>query len=154
MEQDYIEKKVSDIIKRQIELENNADVFRLEDALKMAQKAEAKANKMGIPIVFSAVDKGGNLILLHKMEGSFLGSIDISINKAYTANAFQTPTHKLAESCLPGKPLYGLQNTNNGRVVIFGGGYPYYLRGNIAGGIGVSGGTVEEDMKIAEFSLV
>ena len=153
MELENIEKKIAEVIKKQMNLKENEFQLCLQEALEIAEKAKYKANEMGISIVFSAVDKGGNLILLQRMEGALLASIDISINKAYTANAFQMPTNQLTQQALQGKPLYGIQNTNQGKVVIFGGGYPYYKNGILAGAIGVSGGTVEEDMLIAEFSL-
>lgn len=153
LEQENIEKKIIEIIKKQMNLKEKPLEFCLQEALALAEKAKYKAKEIGVPIVFSAVDKGGNLLLLQRMEGALLASIDISINKAYTANAFQMPTSELAQQALQGNPLYGIQNTNQGKVVIFGGGYPYYKNGMLAGAIGVSGGTVEEDMMIAEFSL-
>lgn len=127
--------------------------FSLENIKLLAEYAEEKAKEIGVPIVFSAVDSGGNLILLHRMENSLLGSIDISINKAFTANAFKMPTQKLAAISVPTEDLYGIQNTNNGKIVIFAGGYPYQYKGTVQGGIGVSGGSVEEDMCIAEYAL-
>lgn len=127
--------------------------FTLATIKDMAAAAEEKAQEMGVPIVFAAVDQGGRLILLHRMEGSLLGSIDISQNKAYTALALKMPTNRLADSAAPGGELYGIQQTNEGKIVIFGGGYPYSFNGQVAGAIGVSGGTVEEDMAIASFAL-
>lgn len=127
--------------------------FTLETIQKMARRAEEKAAELKVPIVFSAVDEGGNLILLHRMEGALLASVDIAMNKAYTASAFKMPTDELGRAACPGGPLYGVQNTGNGRVVIFGGGFPYRVHGRVAGAIGVSGGTVEEDMLIAGAAL-
>lgn len=127
--------------------------FNLENIKKMAEFAEEKAAEMNVPVVFSAVDEGGNLILLHRMEDSLLGSIDISVNKAFTACALKTPTHELSENSGPGNSLYGIQNTNKGRIVIFGGGFPYVYGGRITGAIGVSGGSVEEDMQIGLYAL-
>lgn len=122
-------------------------------ARKMAEAAEAKAAEMGVPIVFSVVDAGGNLVLLHRMENSLLASIDISSNKAFTAVALKMATHKLVPSIQPGAELYGIQHSNQNRIVTFGGGYPLKIGDDIIGGIGVSGGTVEEDMTIAEEAL-
>lgn len=127
--------------------------FSLEMLKKLAAYAEEKANEIGVPIVFSACDAGGNLVLMHRMEGSLLGSIDISANKAYTACAFKMPTDRLGTLATPDQPLYGIQNTNDGKVVLFGGGYPYYCGDKVVGGIGVSGGSVEEDMCIAQYAL-
>lgn len=127
--------------------------FTLKNVKLMAEAAERKAAEMGVPIVFSAVDEGGNLMLLHRMEDSLLASVDISINKAYTALALKMPTDRLSEIAEPGGELYGVQHTNNGKIVVFGGGYPYQAGGRTAGAIGVSGGSVEEDMTIASFAL-
>jgi ATP:cob(I)alamin adenosyltransferase len=119
----------------------------------MAEAAEAKAAELGVPIVFAGVDAGGNLMLLHRMADSLMGSIDIAINKAYTSAAFKLPTSALKDASTPAGELHGIQNSNGGRVVVFGGGLPVFLDGRIAGGIGVSGGTVEEDVRIVTHAI-
>lgn len=126
--------------------------YTLNDVKRMAEAAERKAAEMCVPIVFSAVDEGGNLMLLHRMEQSLLASVDLSINKAYTALALKMSTDQLAEYAAPGKELYGVQHTNRGKIVVFGGGYPIRSQGKVAGAIGVSGGSVEQDMIIAAFA--
>lgn len=159
LEETYVEiEKTKDmaieIIKEKLRKESKFEIeFSLSNLKCMAEFAEEKAKEMNVPIVFSAVDAGGNLLILHRMEDSLLGSIDISINKAFTANAFKMPTHELAQKSTPNSSLYGIQNTNNNRVVIFGGGFPYLYKGKIVGAIGVSGGSVEEDMEIGEYAL-
>jgi len=127
--------------------------LNLENMQRVAKRAREKAAQMDTPIVFAAVDGGGNLILLERMEGSLLGSLDIAIHKAYTANAFKRPTHELGEAAQPGGELYGIEITNLGKVVLFGGGFPYIVEGQVVGGIGISGGTVEEDIRIARYAL-
>lgn len=122
-------------------------------ARKMAEAAEKKSEEVGVPIIFSVVDEGGNLLLLNRMENAILVSIDISINKAYTSVFLKLPTDQIAPLVQPGASLYGLQNTNNNRMVVFGGGYPLKIGNQIVGGIGVSGGSVEEDMLIASEAL-
>lgn len=119
----------------------------------MAELAEKKAKELGVSIVFSVVDRGGNLILLQKMENAYFTSIDISINKAFTSVALKISTDKVAPLVQPGESLYGLQLTNNCRIVPFGGGIPIEVDGQIVGAVGISGGTVEEDIMIAEYSL-
>ena len=119
----------------------------------MAEAAEAKATELGVPVVFAAVDAGGNLILLHRMADSLLGSIDIATNKAFTSAAFKLPTAALAEASAPSGELHGIEVTNAGRVVVFGGGLPVFVDGRLAGGIGVSGGTVAEDVRIVTHAL-
>ncbi|SCX75009.1 cob(I)yrinic acid a,c-diamide adenosyltransferase [Alkaliphilus peptidifermentans] len=125
----------------------------LDLAKRMAEAAEVKAISIGVPIVFSVVDAGGNMVLLHRMNGALLASIDIAKNKAYTAAALKLPTHEVSNLVQPGAQLYGLQYTNEGKIITFGGGYPLKLHDEIIGGIGISGGTVEEDMKIANHAL-
>lgn len=128
-------------------------VFDLDTAKRLAEAAEAKAAQIGVPIVFAAVDAGGNLMLLHRMPGSLLGSIDIATNKAFTSAAFTIPTENFKDSSAPGGDLHGIQNSNDGRVVVFGGGMPIFVHGAIAGGVGVSGGTVEQDLIIVHHAL-
>jgi len=119
----------------------------------MAAAAEAKAAELGVPIVFAGVDAGGNLMLLHRMADSLLGSIDIAIGKAFTSAAFKLPTSALKDASTPSGELHGIQNSNGGRVVVFGGGLPVFSDGRIAGGIGVSGGTVDEDVCIVTHAI-
>lgn len=132
---------------------NDSTKLTLELSCKMAEAAEAKAKELGVPIVFSVVDPGGNLVLLHRMEDSLLGSLDISPNKAYTAVALKIATHELVSAIQPGEELYGIQLSNQNKIVTFGGGYPLKAGNEIIGGIGVSGGTVAEDMTIASVAL-
>ncbi len=125
----------------------------LESAKLMGEKALEKAKEINVPIVFSVVDAGGNLLLLERMDGAFVTSIDISINKAFTACSIKQETQNLSEVVLPGNSLYGLNITNGGRIITFGGGIPIIFKGEIVGAVGVSGGTVEEDICIAKASL-
>ncbi len=127
--------------------------YDLAVAKAMAEAAEAKATDLGVPVVFAAVDAGGNPMLLHRMADSLLGSIDIATNKAFTSAAFRLPTAALADAAAPSGELHGIEVTNAGRVVIFGGGLPIFVDGRLAGGIGVSGGTVAEDVQIVTHAL-
>lgn len=121
----------------------------LDDALRMSELACRKAAGMALPIVFAVADSAGGLILVHRMDGALPASLDIAINKAFTAAAFRMPTHELGEQAQPGRPLYGIEATNQGRVVLFGGGYPCFRNGAPVGALGVSGGTAAQDMEIA-----
>ena len=128
--------------------------LNLELAVKMIEKAEEKAVSMGVPMVISVVDHGGNLIAQHRMDKAPLASIDISLNKAYTALAVKEATHKFGKNAEPGEEIYGINTTNDGKLVLFGGGYPIKNKsGEVIGGIGSSGGAVEEDMKCAKSGL-
>ncbi|TGY95913.1 cob(I)yrinic acid a,c-diamide adenosyltransferase [Petralouisia muris] len=120
---------------------------------RMAERAKEKSRELGVPVVFSAVDGGGNLLLLERMEGALPGSVEVSAGKAYTANAFHMPTHELGQAARQDGPLYGIENAAPGKIILFGGGFPYVSGGQIVGGIGVSGGTVEQDMEIARYAM-
>jgi uncharacterized protein GlcG (DUF336 family) len=122
----------------------------LDEATTLIEAAEDRAAEIDQPMVVTVANDEGNLVAQHRMDGAWLGSVSISRNKAYTAAAFDTPTHELAEPSEPGNSLYGLQTTNEGRIVIFGGGYPLERDGDVVGAIGVSGGEVSEDRDVAE----
>ncbi|MBO3444135.1 heme-binding protein [Clostridium sp. CCUG 7971] len=132
---------------------NEYKELSLEIVKAMAKAAEEKALEINVPVVFSAVDKGGNLMLMHRMEDAFVTSIDISINKAFTAVCLKQGSHEIADAVQPGASLYGLQLTNNSRIVPFGGGLPIVVDNQVVGAVGVSGGTVEEDMSIAQAAV-
>lgn len=124
------------------------------DSLKqMAVYVEEKANEIGVPMVFSAVDAGGNLLYFQRMEDALLISTKVSQDKAYTAAALKVPTHVLADVTKPGDSLWSLHNSGDGRIVCFGGGYPIEEDGKIIGAIGISGGTADEDMAVATYAL-
>jgi ATP:cob(I)alamin adenosyltransferase len=125
----------------------------LASAESVAALCIQEAEKMGVPVVVSVVDNGGNVILQKRMDGAFLASLDISLNKAFTAVALQMPTHKVRDMALPGSDTYGIQLSNGGRITPFGGGFPLVESGMIVGGLGISGGSVEEDMRIASAAL-
>lgn len=125
--------------------------LNLEAAQRMASAAHQEAGRMRIAAVISVVDESGTPILLHRMDGSLLVGVKLAEDKAYSATALQRPTHELAEECRAGKPLFGLQFQD--RITLVGGGFPCRMSGQLVGAIGVSGGTVEQDMRIASFAL-
>lgn len=129
------------------------DRFDLALAQRMATAVEAEATRMGLPVAFAAVDEHGTTMLVHRMAGTLLVSLDLAQNKAWTAAALRQPTHLLKPQVLEQGELYGLQASNQGRVVVFGGGEPVFVAGRLAGGIGVSGGTVEQDMALVEVAM-
>ncbi|WP_338738846.1 heme-binding protein [Haloplanus salilacus] len=123
----------------------------LDTATELIDAAEQRADEIGNPMVVAVTNSEGNLVAQHRMDGAWLASVSISRNKAYTSAALDMPTHELAEPSEPGNSLYGLQSTDEGRMVIFGGGYPLLNDdGNVVGAFGVSGGAVEQDMEVAE----
>jgi uncharacterized protein GlcG (DUF336 family) len=127
-----------------------SDGIPLDTATELIEAAKDQAEEVGQPMVVTVANSEGNLIAQHRMDGAWLASVSISRNKAYTAAALDMPTHELAEPSEPGNSLYGLQTTDNNRLVIFGGGYPLERNGDVVGAIGVSGGEVSQDREVAE----
>jgi uncharacterized protein GlcG (DUF336 family) len=122
----------------------------LQTAKELIEAAEAKAAEIDNPMVIAVANDEGNLVAHHRMDGAWLASVSISRNKAYTSAALDMPTHELAEPTQPGESLYGLPTTDEGRIVVFGGGYPLERDGEVLGAIGVSGGAVDQDREVAE----
>jgi uncharacterized protein GlcG (DUF336 family) len=124
----------------------------LEDARRVISAAESKAHEIGQPMNIAVVDAGGNLVSHIRMDGAWIGSIDISITKAFTSRAFDIATKDLAEHSQPGGQFYGIHVSNGGRVRIFAGGIPLSSGdgGEVVGAIGVSGGSGEQDQAVAE----
>jgi uncharacterized protein GlcG (DUF336 family) len=129
------------------------DNITLSEAQAMIAAAEKKAAEIKLPMNIAVVDSGGNLVAFGRMNGSILVSIGISIDKAWTSAAVKIPTNVLSTVSQPGQSLYGINTTNNGRVVLFGGGFPIKAKDMVIGGIGVSGGSVEQDMEVAQAGL-
>jgi uncharacterized protein GlcG (DUF336 family) len=125
----------------------------LADARRIIAAGERKAIEMQIPYNIAVVDAGGGLLAHVRMDGAWLGSVDIAINKAWTARAFDTSTEDLARWAQSGQQGFGLNTTNGSRVVIFGGGIPIKLEGAVVGAVGASGGSVEEDVVVARAAL-
>jgi uncharacterized protein GlcG (DUF336 family) len=125
----------------------------LDDAKRMLSAGEAKAESLGIAYNIAVVDAGGHLIAFVRQDGSLIGSIDLAIDKAVTARLFDKATADLAGLAQSGRPLFGIQQSNAGKVVIFGGGIPVVVNGDIIGAIGASAGTVEQDIAVAEAAI-
>ena len=125
----------------------------LKDALALISRGKEKADQIHIPMVITVVDEGGNMVAQQRMDDALLASISISYEKAYTALALKCPTSEAAKTILPGQSLYGLQYTHPGKFCLFGGGVPIFRNGRCIGGLGVSGGTVEQDTAVAEYAV-
>ena len=125
-------------------------MITLKDARSIIAAAEAKANAIGQPMNIAVADAGGNLVAHVRMDGAWLGSIDISIKKAYTSRAFDIATKDLAEHSQSGGQFFGINASNDGKVMIFAGGIPLKRDGKVVGAIGVSGGSGEQDHAVAE----
>ncbi len=122
----------------------------LTTALKIVDAAKKKAQEIKVTMNIAVVDEGNNLVAFQRMDGAWLGSINIAQNKAYTARAFNMTTKELAPLCQPGQPLFGIHASNDGRLIIFPGGLPLKDGNTVVGAIGVSGGSVEQDQEVAE----
>lgn len=110
-----------------------------------------KSYEVGVPMVICVTDFNGSIILLTRMDNSLLASIEIAVKKAYTAAVLKMPTDDLRELSLPEGELYGINN--DGKIIAFGGGFPLRINEEIVGAIGVSGGTVKQDMLVAKYGL-
>lgn len=125
-------------------------MITLNDAKRIISGAEKRATEIGQPMNIAVVDSGGNLIAHERMDGAWIGSIDISIKKAFTSRAFDIATKDLAKESQPGGQFYGIHVSNDGRVMIFAGGIPLKRDDQVVGAIGVSGGSGEQDQSVAE----
>ena len=125
-------------------------MITLEDARRIIAAAEGKAAEIGQPMNIAVADAGGNVVAHVRMDGAWVGSVDISIKKAWTSRAFDIATKDLAEHSQPGGQFFGIHASNDGRVMVFAGGVPIRKRGKVVGAIGVSGGSGEQDHAVAE----
>ncbi len=125
-------------------------MVKLEDARRIIAAAEKKATEIGQPMNIAVADAGGNLVAHVRMDGAWLGSIDISIKKAFTARAFDISTKDLAVHSQSGGQFFGIHASNDDKIMIFAGGIPLKLDGKVVGAIGVSGGMGAQDQAVAE----
>ena len=125
-------------------------MLTLADARRITQAAEQKAQEIGQPMNIAVVDAGGNLVSHVRMDRAWVGSVDIAINKAWTARAFDIATKELAELSQSGDQFFGIHASNGGRVMIFAGGIPLKKGNDVVGAIGVSGGMGKQDQAVAE----
>jgi uncharacterized protein GlcG (DUF336 family) len=122
----------------------------LKEARVVIAAAEKKAAKIKQPMNIAVADEGGNLVSHVRMDGAWIGSVDISIKKAWTSRAFDIATKDLAEHSQSGNQFFGIHASNGGKVMIFAGGIPLKRNGKVVGAIGVSGGSGEQDHAVAE----
>lgn len=120
---------------------------------KLIEKIEEEAKRRGKNAVIAVCGPDGNPIAVHVMDGAFLVSYDVAVRKAYTSVAVKMSTMELSRLAQPGGTFYGLDKLEGGRIIIFGGGVPLKRNGTIIGGLGISGGTGEEDHSLAEYAL-
>ena len=122
----------------------------LADARRVIAAAEKKATEIGQPMNIAVADEGGNIVSHVRMDGAWIGSIDISQKKAYTSRAFDISTKDLAAHSQSGNQFFGIHASNNGKIMIFAGGMPLKKDGKVVGGVGVSGGSGDQDHAVAD----
>lgn len=122
----------------------------LGEAKALTEKIEKEAERRGKKAVIAICNEQGNPVSVHVMDGAYLVSFDVAVKKAYTAVALKMPTIKLAELVKPGATFYGLSGD---KIITIGGGVPLERDGKVIGGLGVSGGTGEEDNSLCEYAL-
>jgi cob(I)alamin adenosyltransferase len=127
-------------------------LLTLERAQAHTRAARKKASAIGVPMVVAVTDEAGDLLLLEKMDGALPVSVELAAKKAYTATVLRMETSRLGEVSQPGSPLYGIQHTDS-RLVVFGGGAPIREGDRVIGAIGVSGGSVEQDIACMQAGL-
>lgn len=122
----------------------------LEDARRVIAAATEKAKDIGQPMNIAVVCAGGYLLAFERMANAWLGSVDIAQKKAWTARAFDIETAELAKFSQSGDQFFGINTSNDGKVMIFAGGVPLKKDGKVVGAIGVSGGLGKQDQAVAE----
>lgn len=140
---------IENVVKSVIYSLNNK--MTLELARKLVSAVEEKAKEIGVKAVVAVSNDGANPVMIECMDDSYIASYDIALNKAYTSVALKMSTKKLSTLAQPNGELYGIQFTNEGKIVIFGGGVPLVSNGRIIGGLGVSGGSEEQDTFLADY---
>ena len=125
-------------------------MMSLADAKRIIAAAEREAESIGRPMNIAVVDGGGNLVAHVRMDGGWIGSIEVAIDKAWTARAFETSTKDMAQFTQSGGIFFGIHVSNHGRVMIFAGGIPLKRGSEVIGAIGVSGGMGDQDQVVAE----
>jgi uncharacterized protein GlcG (DUF336 family) len=124
-----------------------------DDANVLLEGARAKSTELGIPMCIAVTDESGNLILFERMDGGKISSIATAIDKAFTGAAARKGTHVYNQLCVPGEPTFGIHNTNGGRFCVIGGGLPVEVDGAVVGGVGISSGTADEDLVVAQAAV-
>lgn len=129
------------------------DTITLSLAKQLLIAAVQKASQIGIRGDIAIVDGGGNLVAFYRMDHARTGDIDVSIDKAWTSVALKRSTEEIGRMAQPGGDAFGINTTNNGRLVILGGGIPLMRNHIVVGGVGVSGGTSAQDVEVAEAAV-
>ncbi len=144
---------ISDVLSEKAEKNfRSTQNITLTLARKLIYKVEEKAAEMGVRAVVAVANQAGRIIALECMDDAYIASYDVAVNKAFTCASLKMSTKQLSTLAVPGAPLYGIQFTNDCKIVIFGGGEVLRYRDNIVGAIGISGGSEEQDTALADYA--
>ena len=125
----------------------------LDQALQLLEVVRTAASGQGLAVAAAVADRGGNAVASARMDGAALGAMTLAVDKAYTAVLWQVPTGEFMASTQPGGADWGFNTTTGGRVVVYAGGLPLFEDGMLIGGLGVSGGTGEQDEQCAQAAI-
>ena len=125
----------------------------LAAAKRLIAKVEEEARRVGVNAVVAVANRAAHPVAVECMDDSFIASYDIAVGKSYTSASLKMSTKDLKPLAQPGGSLYGIQHTNGGKIVVFGGGVPLFCGERLIGALGVSGGTEEQDTALAEYGL-
>jgi len=150
MDNNVVAKVVKNVVEEYLRPTDDMTLFAAQN---LSKKVRQKAKEMGVKPVIAISNKGGNPVLVECENDSYIASYDIALNKAYTVVALKMSTKELSKLAKPDGSLYGIQFTNNGKIVIFGGGEPLTNKnGTVIGGVGVSGGNEAQDTELAKYA--
>ncbi len=127
-----------------------AGITDLATARDMIAAAEVRAAETGVCANIVVLDHGGDLVAMARMDGAWAGAFDLALGKARTSRAFQAPSSAFVPLIQPGQPLFSVNSVGGGQYVILPGGLPLLFDGRVVGAVGVSGGTPDQDVDIAE----
>lgn len=145
------EESINQIVNKVVNEIMSKKMITLKMAKALIEKVETEAARMEIAVVIAVSDASARPVAVHCMDGAYIGSFDIAVNKTFTSAGFKMSTETLGRLSRPGESLYGIQHTNQGKVVVFGGGEPLIINGTLVGALGVSGGTLEQDTYLAAY---
>ncbi len=143
--------RIAEAVARELAGTDAGKSFGLKQAKKLIALVEEKAKIMGVNAVVAVSDAAGRPIAIECMDNSYIASFDVALKKAFTVVALKMSTKKLKGLANPGGSLYGIQHTNDGQIVIFGGGDPLIYGGKVIGGLGVSGGSEDQDTALSAY---
>jgi Uncharacterized protein, possibly involved in utilization of glycolate and propanediol len=144
------EREIAAVVERVL-TERTPTKITLAMANALIEKVKQQAIELKVNAVIAVADSSGNPLAIQCMDRAYIASFDIALKKAFTSAALERSTDELGRMSQPGQPLYGIQYTNDGKIVIFGGGEPLKVNGKVIGAIGVSGGLAEQDTALAAF---